>query len=61
LEHLEIEKKYPDRVDEAKAFYDKILIHCGDIILSKDERESQANESLHLLQKITGKYAAQVR
>ncbi|KAF8324674.1 uncharacterized protein EI90DRAFT_3129608 [Cantharellus anzutake] len=59
-EHLEIEEKYPDRADEAKAFYDKVLVHYGDIILSKDERETQPNESLHLLQKMTGKYAAQV-
>ncbi|KAF8332860.1 uncharacterized protein EI90DRAFT_3122639 [Cantharellus anzutake] len=60
-EHLEIKEKYPDRVDEAKAFYDKVLMHYGDIILSKDERETQPNESLHLLQKMTGKYAAQVK
>ncbi|KAF8330059.1 uncharacterized protein EI90DRAFT_3016987 [Cantharellus anzutake] len=59
-EHLEIEEKYPDRADEAKAFYDKVLVHYGDIILSKDERETQPNESLHLLQKMTGQYAAQV-
>ncbi|KAF8318041.1 uncharacterized protein EI90DRAFT_3133535 [Cantharellus anzutake] len=59
-EHLEIEEKYPDRADEVKAFYDKVLVHYGDIILSKDERETQPNESLHLLQKMTGKYAAQV-
>ncbi|KAF8325663.1 uncharacterized protein EI90DRAFT_3018996 [Cantharellus anzutake] len=43
-EHLEIEEKYPDRADEAKAFYDKVLMHYGDIILSK--RETQPNESV---------------
>jgi hypothetical protein len=60
LQQRDIEKKYPDQAEDAKAFYDKILIHCGDLVLSKDEREAQPNKGLYLLQKITGKYAAQV-
>ncbi|KAF8317496.1 uncharacterized protein EI90DRAFT_3133849 [Cantharellus anzutake] len=60
LQQQDIDRKYPDQAEEAKAFYDKILIHCGDLVLSKDEREAQPNEGLYLLQKITGKYAAQL-
>ncbi|KAF8333215.1 uncharacterized protein EI90DRAFT_3015629 [Cantharellus anzutake] len=60
LQQQDIDRKCPDQAEEAKAFYDKILVHCGDLVLSKDEREAQPNEGLYLLQKITGKYAAQV-
>ncbi|KAF8325442.1 uncharacterized protein EI90DRAFT_3128806 [Cantharellus anzutake] len=60
LQQQDIDRKYPDQAEEAKVFYDKILIHCGDLVLSKDEREAQPNEGLYLLQKITGKYAAQL-
>ncbi|KAF8337548.1 uncharacterized protein EI90DRAFT_3013741 [Cantharellus anzutake] len=60
LSQQDIDRKYPDQAEEAKAFYDKILIHCRDLVLSKDEREAQPNEGLYLLQKITRKYAAQL-
>ncbi|KAF8313918.1 uncharacterized protein EI90DRAFT_3179517 [Cantharellus anzutake] len=55
-----VEKHYPDCAAEANAFYEKVLIHCGDIVLSKDERDAKPNEGLYLLQKVTGKYAAQL-
>ncbi|KAF8335366.1 uncharacterized protein EI90DRAFT_3120414 [Cantharellus anzutake] len=60
LRQQDIDRKYPDQAEEAKAFYDKILIHCRDLVLLKDEREAQPNEGLYLLQKIMGKYAAQL-
>ncbi|KAF8329586.1 uncharacterized protein EI90DRAFT_3290251 [Cantharellus anzutake] len=49
-----VEKHYPDCTAEANAFYEKVLIHCGDIVLSKDERDAKPNEGLYLLQKVTG-------
>ncbi|KAF8332292.1 uncharacterized protein EI90DRAFT_3289032 [Cantharellus anzutake] len=55
-----VEKHYPDCTAEVNAFYEKVLIHCGDIVLSKDERDAKPNEGLYLLQKVTGKYAAQL-
>ncbi|KAF8313030.1 uncharacterized protein EI90DRAFT_3294597 [Cantharellus anzutake] len=55
-----VEKHYPDCAAEVNAFYEKVLIHCGDIVLSKDERDAKPNEGLYLLQKVTGKYAAQL-
>ncbi|KAF8312414.1 uncharacterized protein EI90DRAFT_3023045 [Cantharellus anzutake] len=32
LQQQDIDKKYPDQAEEAKAFYDKILIHCRDLL-----------------------------
>ncbi|KAF8320222.1 uncharacterized protein EI90DRAFT_3292924 [Cantharellus anzutake] len=58
-EQLKIEEKYPERANEAKAFYDKLLVHYGDAILPKDERERRSEKGFYLLQKLTGRYAAQ--
>ncbi|KAF8311914.1 uncharacterized protein EI90DRAFT_3295001, partial [Cantharellus anzutake] len=58
-EQLKIEEKYPERANEAKAFYDKLLVHYGDAILPKDERETRSEKGFYLLQKLTGRYAAQ--
>ena len=58
---IRIEKYYLDRAEEAKAFYNKLLVHWGDLILSKDERETPHNEALLLAQKMTGNFASQVR
>ncbi|KAF8317522.1 uncharacterized protein EI90DRAFT_3293507 [Cantharellus anzutake] len=58
-EQLKIEEKYPERANEVKAFYDKLLMHYGDAILPKDERETRPEKGFYLLQKLTGRYAAQ--
>jgi len=57
---IQIEEYYLDVAEEAKAFYNKLLVHWGDLILSKDEREMPHNEALLLSQKITGNFASQV-
>ncbi|KAF8342168.1 uncharacterized protein EI90DRAFT_3116083 [Cantharellus anzutake] len=47
-----VEKHYPNCMAEANAFYEKALIHCGDIVLSKDERDAKPNKGLYLLQNV---------
>ena len=59
-EMIWIEEYYLDTAEEVKAFYNKLLVHWGDLILSKDERDMPHNETLLLAQKITGNFASQV-
>ncbi|KAF8309530.1 uncharacterized protein EI90DRAFT_3025057 [Cantharellus anzutake] len=59
-ELMALESQYPDRKEEAKAMYQKLLTHYADISMSKGEKEISVNEGMFLLAKSTATYTAQV-